>query len=338
MTAATPLAFPGGPTFAGWNRQFLSLQPRSLVACHLPIHCIEALVRLRRESHADAPTRLLLDEIPDSGGISIERLEERVPISSRVLHEFLLELTRAGLIETHEGQNIACTLLGRQMRAMGAGSTFIDERRSFHFLDLRPASMPRFVVPDGWPLRPWPAGLARPGILGIAAISESIRNSAEWKRECGFPEEVVSVLDQSQLDRDDAWRGVAIVRVERLSAAMVRVGNDRQSEWLVFPATSEGWSIGQVVIFRLPGDAIANPPEEMWRMAWHHWCMSRRFAAPEVLASRFEVVDNEVRLEFSETSGETIRKIRDEITKSESWLTIDVPPFRWAARIVLARI
>jgi hypothetical protein len=337
MTTALPASYPGGKTFAGWNRQLASLQPRVFLAADLRVEEIELLVRVCREQSVDPLSKLLLDTFPDQGFIASDAFAEQAPIDAYVVRSLILELRKAGLIQIDHDHTMALTEAGTQARLAGNFKSNGCVRRSFHFLDLRPAATPFFVKANHWPLQRSSAQKDVASALGPAAVIGALNQSAEWKQQRGFPAEIEAVLDLSAPGPCEARQRIAVIRVRRLSVAVAGVDVEDRREWLLLPAKSDGWSIASPEpLQRLPFEAIPALAEDRWRESWLAWCASKRISPRDSGTCQLKVAGNELQVSFPTALQDSLRKARDELMKTDTWITADAPPFRWAMPLRVA--
>jgi len=337
MTPALPASYPGGKTFAGWNRQLASLQPRLLLAADLRVEEVDLQVRVRRERCVDPLSRLMLDTFPDQGFIATSALAALTPIDPYLIRSLTLELRKAGLIQIDQGEGMALTNAGEQARSAGTYWSIGCVRRSFHFLDLRPATVPVFVKADHWPLQPSPGQGTVAEALGPGAVLGALAQPAKWKQEWGFPEEIDAVLDLSAPGPCDVRQRVPVIRVRRLCVAIVGIGGEERREWLILPAKPDGWSVsGLEPLQRLPDTAIPVLEVDRWRDSWMGWCKSKRIPAKDSDSCHLKAADNQLQVQFPAALTDSLRKARDELLKTDTWVTTDAPPFRWGMPLRVA--
>jgi hypothetical protein len=255
-----------------------------------------------------------------------------VPITLAIVRSIVEKLEKVGLVRSGLS-GFALTDSGRLARTSGTWPTLADERQSFHFLDLRPAAQPIFVKAEAWPMQSWPNAISPADVFGSGPIREALEQSGEWKRHCGFPEEVVEILDFDHTSDNQKWRRVTIAGAERLSAAIVGVDEDGRRHWRVLPTKSEGWNVGSLEpVIRLPFEAMPALTLDACRQSFCNWCRSRRISHEEASACLFHSVDGELRVTFPATITDLMRVLRDELTKVETWLTVDVSNYRFGIR------
>lgn len=326
MTPAGAHHLPDGRAFAGWLRQLGPVNPTALLAARLPVWSVEAAVLARRPTRGDDITCFLLRAIPESPAVDAGRC---LPAAEGWLAGAIAELLRADLIATDDGRRFTLTRTGREARDAGAWTAPAPERRTFSFLDLRPAAALRPVNPAGWPLQATSASPAD-AAAALAALRDAVGSDASRKQELGFPDDVADVLGTE----NGEWRNVPVVRGFRLNAAIVEVEGEGGRQWHLY-AVRPGWIIaGPEPLVRIAaGAAVAD---DALRDAWRDWCAARRVAAAEADRCRPEIMGPEMRIAPpGEASGE-LRAAAEEIGRGDVWLTADAGPFRRAVRLGLS--
>jgi hypothetical protein len=319
MTAAPAPNAPGGRTLLGWWRDLAPHQPRGLWLSRLPLHRVEALVELALPRRLD-PLRLALLRGLEAG------VADPAGLDRQLLSGLRHGLASEGLIAGRNGA-WALTDLGREALAGGGYQAPTHKRQSFYFVDnssfgrpphylhLRRAAGTPSPPPEGWRFDP-------------SELHACVRQSAEWKRRHGFPEEVWRVLDMGTTEPAD-WRGVVLDSAEQLLALFIRTGDEPGGRALLgFPVEERGWVLhaeAPVLSYRdgwegaLP-DLSAEPALEAWHHAWRSWCHQRGVPAGEVEACRLGRAEHRLPVHAPKVLVERLRAMRSDALKGETWL------------------
>src|SRR5437879_2511242 len=107
MTAVPPPTWPSSRVLAGWWSHLDRLRPRSLWLYHLLLHRLEAPVAVAPPEAQDRLTRLLLDLLASSSSASpatTTQLAARLHLDPQVLGRLLVDLKKAGLVQSARGE------------------------------------------------------------------------------------------------------------------------------------------------------------------------------------------------------------------------------------------
>src|SRR4051812_4487154 len=106
MTAVPPPTWPSSRVLAGWWPHLDRLRPRSLWLYHLLLHRMEAPVAVAPPAAQDRLTRLLLGLLASSSAspATTTRLAARLHLDPQVLERFLVDLHKAGLVQSARGE------------------------------------------------------------------------------------------------------------------------------------------------------------------------------------------------------------------------------------------
>ena len=268
MTAASPWPFPGSGALAAWRRQLAALQPHSIWVSHLLVHRVEALVLAQRSTPLDPLTGLVLKALGIRLATDLGSLEECLCLGVPVLRRLLDTLRLASLVAETDGQ-WDLTDNGREALATGLLVRRLEERRSFHFLASGHAEMPSYFLPRKLvPSRPGHEPAKIP--FEAAALDACLQQSAEWKRQRGFPLDVCEIVRGGK-DPAGFWKSLIVDRPEFCSALLLVNGE----EVLGFATNPEGWTlVSPEPAFTIHSDwqrvlpeLKADPPLEAWRLA-----------------------------------------------------------------------
>lgn len=333
MTAAPAPPAPGARTLLGWWRDLAPHHPRGIWLSRLPLHHVEALVELA------LPRRL------DSLGLALLRgLEAGVAEPARLDRQVLSGLRRVlaseGLIAGRDGA-WTLTAPGREALAGGPYHAAARERRSFYFVDntpfgrpphylpLRRAAGTRLPPPEGWHFDP-------------ALLHACARQTPEWKRRHGFPEEVGRVLGMNATEAAADWRSVVLDSAEQLLVLFIRTGDGPEGPGLRgFSVEERGWGLhadAPVLSYRdgweeaLP-DLSEELPGEAWQQAWRGWCLQRGVPAAEADGCRLERADHRLLVHAPKALVERLRAMRSDALKNETWLLAGGGRTQTAARV-----
>lgn len=208
---------PGGPEFAalldGASRlpDVVSLWAGALDLVHL-----DAPVRVVRPEPLDPLQRLLLRAV-ESAPAGLEDLDARLGLGRGPLFRWLGELCAAGLIRLDD--RYAVTAAGSAALADGTAPRPATERRRFTFV-VGGDGIPRFL---GWtapPAAPLPAPQA-----DARWVAECVARPAVWKRQVGFPEDVLGADLPTDAPPAAAWRRLTVASGERPAVAVALTGD-----------------------------------------------------------------------------------------------------------------
>jgi hypothetical protein len=343
MTAAPPLAFPGGRTLAGWWRQLAPYQPRALAVAHLLLHRVEALVRLQRRCPLDPMARLVLETLSLEPPPPLPQIQALLPMERPILRQVLHSLETAGLAQSAGNEVWRPTERGRQAQQHGAYHRSAQERGAFYFLESeRPGQTPHFIHLAASTTTPWPV---RDGWKFDAGwLMQCFQQSPEWKRRHGFPPEVQEILAPAPANAGEtglaAWQRVILDQPERLLAVVVlavdKAGGDRLLGFAVQP---KGWALNPgMPTFELPlgwtdlfPENVAEPPLDRWRQAWQAWGQNNNITTAELEACQLERRDHRLRVTTSRAVLDRLRAAKSEALKGEAWLLAGEERVRAAA-------
>ena len=225
---AVSRAFPAAPTIAAWWRRLASFQPRALWIADLLFHRVDALVSVERSCQADPLSLRILGAL--AGSPTMDLLERTTGLQRQFLHQALVRLRAEGLIAPQSWQLSA---VGKQALEAGRYQRSSAERRSFYFRAVGDAPPPFFParVRFGEPCPP-----AAGWHFDIAILEDCLHRPTEWKTWHGFPADVAAV-DTPGND----WRHVAVDTPVRLTAVLVRVGDDEALRGFAY--SSDDWTL-----------------------------------------------------------------------------------------------
>jgi hypothetical protein len=327
MTAAPPLAFPGGRVLAGWWRQLAPLRPRAFWVGHLFLHRVEALVETQRPGPLDSFSRLVLRALALTPDRTLAGVDAQLHLGPEVLHQVLGQLRGEGLTHNEANTHWDLTPLGKSAVDTGTFPRTRQERRVFHFLDAPGPSL-RFLALNARLTAPWSA--AEGWQFDPAVLEACLGRPAEWKRRFGFPEEVTRVLGAGGTAVD--WRQVVLDRPEHLLAVFVLVsagpGQAEGERLLGFPVRQEGWVLQTAEpALRLDAgwdevfpEVAGGPAEEECRAAWRAWAQPRSLPPAEVEACRLERQDHLLRVAAPRKLVDRLRSARSDALKGEAWV------------------
>ncbi len=347
MTAAAPLAFPGGPALATWWRQLAPHRPRQLWAGHLLLHGVEALVATRHPARLTPFDGLVLQALalpharPTPDGTTLAEAEAALHLGRQALRQVLRRLQSEGLAREEPAAGAwALTAAGRRALAGEVSWRSAEERRVFYFVEGgQPGRPPEYLSLRDAPLHPWPGPQAQAFDAGW--LRACVARPPEWKRARGFPEDVQEVLPPPNGEGDPAaWQRVILDRPARLAAALVRAG-DGGDRLLGFPTRPEaGALLSTEPVFTLGGDwpevfpALAEEvPAEAWRPAWREWCRSQNLTPSDAAACALERAGYRLRVLAPGRLVARLRSMRSEALAGEAWLLAGDGLLRPAAQV-----
>jgi hypothetical protein len=339
MTAA-PGAWPSSRHLLGWWRDLADLGPQRLWVVRLPVHRVEALVRVRRRRPLDPLRRALLrflslSPVPTPAGG--ESPWSGLEVDPAFLGRLLRGLAGEGMVEGHGGDWVL-TAAGRQALEGGAALEDGSERRTFAFLDRTAARQPPHFLPlapsvTGMPAESWP--------FDPAAIEACARQDDAWKTRWGFPADVEAVLLSAGPEADPPdWQRVVLDRPEELTALLVERSPCGLTAFAVQPP---GWALQREAAALELGEAweealgelAAAPTGEQWKQAWQEWCQPRSVPRAEAEACQVEAGEHLLRVRAPHRLVERLRAARSDAVKQEAWLLAGAGRSRAAARIEL---
>ncbi len=336
MRAVSPLVLPDSRALTGWWPQLASLSPRSVWVGRLLLHHVEALVTTTRPEPLDRLSTLLLQTL-DSGPPTLTELENRLALDRRFLTRLLVPLAVAGLVEQKGEASWLLTPAGRAASATRQFRQHGRERRAFHFRDGQPAHFLRLVDPPCLPIVP-PPGWS----FDAALLQTCAERPDEWKRQHGFPSDVVGVVTTRTDDvRVAAWERVILDSAEELPVLLTLVlgGDNGIGEHLLGFVVHPRLGLTTEPVFSVgPGwrevfpEVEADQPPEAWRDSWRQWCRTHQIADENV--ESVEIVSNDtiVRVRGSASLMERLRPA------TETWLLAGEGDLRQTARLELIAI
>jgi hypothetical protein len=328
MTVASPSAFPGSRSLAGWWRHLAPLQPRALWVARLALHRVEALVRLDRTVRPERFARLVLEALALRAASAPEDLESHLHLGRVLIRHVLRQLQADDLARPDQAGGWRLTGRGEQARRHGEYPDRVQERRAFYFLDSGRADRnPEYVN-----LNPADAALepvAENRLFDIAVLTQCVAQPPEWKRRHGFPLEVEAILPPNAAGEDPVateWQRVVLVRPERLLAALVRIRSEHREDRIVgFAIQPKGWQLSPAPTLELDpvnsGLALelkSDLPPEAWRDAWSAWGQAHGLTAAEIGACHLERRDHRLVVSAGRALVERLRTSRGE--KGEAWI------------------
>jgi hypothetical protein len=343
MTAAPPFAFPGSRTLAGWWRQLASFHPRTLGVAHLPVHRVEALVRLQRRCPLDPVARLVLETLFLEPPPTLPQIQAVLPMERPVLRQVLHGLQVAGLAKCNGEGTWLPTDVGRQAQELGSYPQPADERRAFYFLESEgPDQAPRFIQLANAATTSWPIG--GDWKFDVGCLMRCVREPAEWKRRHGFPLEVDEILApvNSEASGLSAWKRVILDQPEHLVALLMMTTDESGAERLLgFGVQPKGWTLSQVMpVFELAhgwtelvGESVVEPPLDLWRKAWNSWGQANNLTSGEVESCILERRDHRLRVSTSRVVLDRLRSAKSEALRGEAWLLAGTDRIRVAAQL-----
>ncbi|MCI0457064.1 MAG: hypothetical protein L0Z62_08800 [Gemmataceae bacterium] len=352
--SAPALAFPGSRALAAWWRHLAPLHPQAVWIGHLPLHRVEALVKLLRPRHADRFTRFVLEALHQepcrpggaagslAEGEQLTRLDERFHIGRPLLRQVLRGLHAEGLVRPAEGGCFTLTPLGEQALEQGQYPHTEQERRGFHFVEPRRAGdAPHYLNLNSH------GGLLSPAAeerwFDVATLHRCLARPAEWKQRYGFPAEVSAIVTAEAVE-GPAWRQVIVDRAERLVAVMVPLTEELGSRKLLgFGVRQEGWILhgaepAFVVCQRwdeLFPELTADLPAGAWREAWLAWCRPRSIPEGEADTCTLEAQGARLLVRAPAQLIERLRAARSDAIKGEAWVLVGEGALRRAALLEL---
>jgi hypothetical protein len=351
MSVAAPLLFPGSRTLSGWWRQLAAWQPHALWIGHLLLHRVEALVRVTQPRRADPFMQLVLralrlDEANDAPHTlampqRLERIQSRLHLERPLLAQVLRRLESEGLIQLAADRLL--TALGQQAAEQGEFPQIGQERRVFYFLDGgRPERRPHFLNLRRHSDLPCPA---RDGWeFSVGDLGACIRQSAAWKQQRGFPEEVQDVVGTKPTDAAP-WQSVILDRAERLVAAFILApAEEGRDRLLGFAVQEETWILESAEPILALGSGWQepfpelgrDPPLDQWREAWRTWCQPRGLPVPEVSACGLERQGHCLKVLAAPRLLERIQAGRGDALRGKAWLLAGEGPYRAAALLEIS--
>ncbi len=349
MTAAPPIAFPGGRVLAGWWRQ---LAPeiarrgpvRGVWFAHLFLHRVESLFEVNAGDALDPLARLLLRALALSPARTAADLDASLHLGPAVVHRLLRGLHATGLAE--QAGRGEWSLTDEGCRAQGENHFVRTERRRrvIYFVEDRPAGAraqqpPHFLnvnAPGAGPLAPGEEWRFDPAVLEGA-----LRQPDEWKRRHEFPADLRRLLAPEPADAGDQWNRVILDRPEHLAVLLVLAG-EGPGRLLGFAVRSGGWVLPAVrPAFELGPwqevfpDLAEEPAAELWQQAWRAWCQPRNLPANEVEACQLRREGHVLRVQAPAKLVERLRAARSDAVKGEAWLLAGAGPIRPATVVEL---
>jgi hypothetical protein len=313
---------------------------------HLLLHRVEALVRVTRPRRPDPVMQLVLkalrlDEVKDAPNPQavpqrLERLQGRLHLEQPLLAQVLRSLESEGLIQLAGDRFL--TALGHQAAEQGEFPQVGQERRVFYFLDGgRPERRPHFLnlrrhgdapcpARDGWEFR-------------AGDLEACIRQSAAWKQQHGFPEDVQEVVGTKRTDTAP-WQSVILDRAERLVAAFVLAPAEEGRERLLgFAVQEETWVLESAEPILALGsgwqepfpELAHDPPLDQWREAWRAWCQPRGLPMQEVSACGLERQGHCLKVLATPRFLERFQAGRGDAQRGKAWVLAGEGPYRAAA-------
>jgi len=339
MTVASPPAFPGSRSLAGWWRHLAPLHPRALWVACLSLHRVEALARLNRTVRPDRFARLVLEALALRAAASLDDLEAHLHLGRLIVRHVLQQLQADGLAQLDEAGCWRLSARGEHARRHGEYHDAVQERRAFYFLDSGRADRPPEFVnlnPAGAVLEP--VAENRPFDIGV--LAHCLGQAPEWKRRHGFPLEIEEILPPNLSTEDQAapeWQRVILVRPEHLFAALVRTRSEHREERIVgFAIQSKGWQLSTAPTLELDPVNSSLAPEfksdlspETWRHAWNSWGQAHGLTAAEMGACHLERRDHRLVVSAARGLVERLRASRGE--KGEAWILAGEGAIRPAA-------
>jgi hypothetical protein len=241
----------------------------------------------------------------------------------------LQSLAAAGLISRRTG-HWEWTIAGKEALADGRYRSLSQERRTFYFVDGSSLQHP----PHYLNLRPLlhVSGVVGQGLhFDTALLRACVRQSAEWKRRHGFPEEVTDILELRPAEENADWHRVVLHLPEQLLALFALVpGEEGKTSLLGFQIEEQGWKLhhkSPVLALKegweeaLP-DLAGEPALDDWQQAWRAWCLQRGLAEAEVQACRLERVEYRLVVFAPKSFVERLRAQRSDALKNETWLLV----------------
>jgi hypothetical protein len=166
-------------------------------------------------------------------------------------------------------------------------------------------------------------------------IKRDARRSDVWKRQHGFPVEIVDVHDlrDAAVDGVPDWRRVALDRAEEFYAVFLQPPTGESgAELLGYSVHVDDWALradAPVLAFG-PGwedalpDLATEPPAEVWRVAWNAWARSHDVSAEEADSCRLTAADCILQVEAPPTLYERLRPVLAGLGRSRAAARIEL--------------
>ena len=202
-----------------------------------------------------------------------------------------------------------------------------------HFLKLGRCSTSPWPANSGWQFDP-------------RLLEACVAQPVAWKRQHGFPEDVVQVLRLgAPQSAEEPWRRVIVDRPESLAAVLVLAPTPQGDRLLGFTACPEKWTLeADELVFTLADgwaevipELAEEPSPEAWQAAWQEWCDGRHLPAGDMEPGGLQPAGLHLRVRPRAEFAEKLRK-RADLLKSEAWVLAGTGRLRRAALIEVAAI
>lgn len=330
MTAPFPMTFPAGRVLPGWWRDLASFSPRRLWVAHLVLHGVEAQVEvvsspLSRLAHA------LLEHLSSrTTPWALSEVLRELNLPAHLGRDLVMLLTRQGLLHTDDQDRIApLTQAAMQsLQSLQPGPTRL-ERRLFYFADTRPPLYLPLTPQVAQPLPP-PTGWR----FDLAILETCVAQSPQWKRNHGFPQDVVRVHGRGEWSEQN-WQSVPLDRPEQVLLTLVEI----EQQLVGFPINSDSWTLIREPVLTLPlqpetlAPLLPDPRPEEWRQAWQAWCQQRSLTVNEVEACKLEPVHHRLVVKAPPRMIDRLRQAKSEVLRGEAWVMVGSGRVRVCAQL-----
>jgi hypothetical protein len=337
------MSLPASRNLAEWWGQLASLQPKACWLAYLYLHHVEARVRCVASRPLERLQRLILRavELMDVVKQPSEfwaTLDQHLFLGEPALRRLVKQLADAGLLTAQAGGQHVLSELGRHALADGVYPGEHFERRVFPFVERVDAAGERLQAPHFLPLQggkgeQWPVNGEH--YFDPAWLTACIDNSSEWKRDFGFPADVLEVIQRADAD----WQSVIIDRTERVPIALATTGE----QLLGFAIHVDSWRLltsAPVISLTRNWPEVfpmlaTDLPIRAYQQAWRNFAQERNIAAADADACSLTVDDNIVHIAAPAQLSDPLRRLRSEATKGHAGMLVGEGSMRKIVRLSL---
>jgi hypothetical protein len=352
MSAASATALPASKVLAEWWKDLAPRTPRGIWIAHLLLHCIDALASLVRPAPLDSLELFVLRAVAVSPRATPRLIAEQLELPAAFVQQVLRRLSDAGLVHDENGSAWPITPAGSEAINNGIYGRPERQRRSFYFVDNETThGRPEYVKLLNHPaLATWPNTDA--WHFDTAILKECVQQPAEWKRQRGFPEEIVEIVDAAMNAHAGApaaenWRSIILDQPRHFLALLLILPAQAGGESLFgFAVGQDGWTLQMdVPVFQLTPpwqhvfpDLAPTPLPDDCRQAWRTWCQERGLLSGEAEAFELEYKPCILRVSVAAPFLRSLRATASEALRGEDWLLVGNGRIRTAARLEFTEI
>jgi hypothetical protein len=352
MSAASAPAFPTSKVLAEWWKDLAPRTPRGICIAHLLLHRVEALASLVRPAPLEPLELFVLRAVAVSPPAAPKLIAEQLELPAAFVQQVLRRLSGAGLVHDENGFAWSVTPAGGGAITNGIYGRLERQRRSFYFVDHEPAhGRPEYLNLLSHPaVATWSTTDA--WHFDTAILKECVQRPAEWKRQRGFPEEIVEIVDAAMNAHVGApaaedWRSIILDQPRHLLALLLVLPGGAGGESLLgFAVRQDGWTLQMdVPVFQLTPpwqnvfpDLAFTPRPEDCRQAWRAWCQERGLLSSEAEAFGLEYKPCGLRVSVTAPFLRSVRATASEALRGEAWLLVGDGRIRTAARLEFTEI